>query len=146
MDVNPVAKIISRAFHQLSIDSNNLLLSGILDVENIIAKHSLIREELEKEDLWKTVNKQFQYITLDKKLFKFIIDIQQDQSANIPECESQSLFSNTRDLVKSMLRLWRISEYTIQSSSINKSTWEHDILDPIVKYITYNLEEDIFMR
>ncbi|CAG8663115.1 7174_t:CDS:1, partial [Gigaspora rosea] len=41
MDVNPVAKLISKVFYKLSIAPNNLL-SEILDVENIIIKHTLI--------------------------------------------------------------------------------------------------------
>ncbi|CAG8810131.1 3685_t:CDS:2, partial [Gigaspora margarita] len=116
MNINPVAKIISQVFHKLSITPNDLLLSRILDVENIIVKHTLIREELEKINLWKTVYEQIQYTQLDERLIEFILE------------------------------LWRTPEYTMQSPSINKSTWEYDVLDPIVKFITYDLEEDIFIR
>ncbi|KAF0552007.1 hypothetical protein F8M41_022820 [Gigaspora margarita] len=140
MDVNPVVKLISKVFHKLFIAPNDLLLSGILDVENIIVRHKLIREELEKINLWNTVDKQIQHIPLDKKLIKFILEIQQNPFVNIQECENQSLFSNTKDL------LWRTPEYGTQSPSINESTWEHDMLNPIIKYITYDLEEDIFIR
>ncbi|CAG8829625.1 36474_t:CDS:2, partial [Gigaspora margarita] len=140
MDVNPVAKIISQVFHKLSIAPNDLLLSGILDIENIIVRHTLIREELEKINLWKTVDEQIQYTPLDKRLIEFILEVQQNPFVNIQEGKNQSLFSSTKDL------LWRTPEYIMQSPSINESTWEHDILDPIVKYITYDLEEDIFIR
>ncbi|CAG8839778.1 14782_t:CDS:2, partial [Gigaspora margarita] len=140
MDVNPVVKLISKVFHKLSIAPNDLLLSGILDVENIIVRHQLIREELEKMNLWNTVDKQIQHMPLDKKLIEFILEIQQNPFVNIQECENQSLFSNTKDL------LWRTPEYRTQSPSINESTWVHDMLNPIIKYITYDLEEDIFIR
>ncbi|CAG8788890.1 19284_t:CDS:2, partial [Gigaspora margarita] len=99
-----------------------------------------IREELEKKNLWNKVNEQIQYVKLNKRLVEFILEVQQNPFINIPKCENQSLFSNTKDL------LWRIPEYIMQSSSINKSTWEHNILDSIIKYITYDLEDDIFIR
>ncbi|CAG8746636.1 26028_t:CDS:2, partial [Gigaspora margarita] len=118
MDVNPVAKIISQVFHKLSITPNDLLLSGILNIENIIVRYTLIREEL----------------------IEFILEVQRNLFVNIHEGKNQSLFSSTKDL------LWRTPEYTMQSPSINESTWKHDVLDPIVKFITYDLEEDIFIR
>ncbi|CAG8800595.1 12077_t:CDS:2, partial [Dentiscutata erythropus] len=126
-----------KVFHNLSITPNDPLLSGILDIENIIVRHTLIKKELERENLWKTVDEQIQHMPLNKRLIEFILDIlevQQNPSVNIQECENQSLFSNTKDLVN------------CGGSSINESTWEHDVLNPIVKYITYDLEEDIFIR
>ncbi|CAG8835058.1 18026_t:CDS:2, partial [Gigaspora margarita] len=73
-------------------------------------------------------------------LIEFILEVQQNPFVNIQEGKNQLLFSSTKDL------LWRTSEYIMQSPSINESIWEHDILDPIVKYIIYDLEEDIFIR
>ncbi|CAG8810253.1 11019_t:CDS:2, partial [Racocetra persica] len=87
----------------------------------------------------KAVDEQIQHISLDKRLIEFILEVQQNLSVNIQEYKNQSLFSNTKDLVKT-------PEYKMQSLSINESIWEHDVLDPIVKYITYDLEEDIFIR
>ncbi|CAG8842094.1 18731_t:CDS:2, partial [Gigaspora margarita] len=64
--------------------------------------------------------------------------VQQNPFVNIQEGKNQSLFSSTKDL--------QTPEYIMQNTSINESIWEHDILDHIVKYIIYDLEEDIFIR
>ncbi|CAG8439936.1 8604_t:CDS:2 [Cetraspora pellucida] len=146
MDINQVAKIISQTFHKISIVSNDLLLSGIIDVENIIVRHMQIRDALEKRNLWDAVNEQIRHIPLEKSLENFILDVRHNPFINIPEYEDKSLFSNTKDLVNSMLGLWKIPEYQMQSFSINESTWEHDALQPIVKFITYDLEDDLFVR
>ncbi|CAG8604245.1 38804_t:CDS:2 [Gigaspora margarita] len=109
MDVNPVAKIISQVFHKLSIAPNDLLLSGILDVENIIVRHTLIREELEKINLWKTVDEQIQYIPLDKRLIKFILKVQQNPFVNIQEGKFSNLNSVKIFLFQSHILLIAIS-------------------------------------
>ncbi|CAG8585335.1 14573_t:CDS:2, partial [Racocetra fulgida] len=60
--------------YYLSIAPNDLLLSGILDIENIIIQHAQIIEELEKKNLWNTVNKQIQHVKLNKRLVEFILE------------------------------------------------------------------------
>ncbi|CAG8564930.1 43562_t:CDS:2, partial [Gigaspora margarita] len=105
-----------------------------------------IRDALEKKNLWDAINEQIQHIPLEKSLEKFILDVRDNPFINIPEHVNKSLFSNTKDLVNSMLKLWKIPEYKIQSLSINESTWEHDTLQHIVKFITHDLEDDLFVR
>ncbi|CAG8687412.1 175_t:CDS:2, partial [Scutellospora calospora] len=110
-------------------------------VENIIVRYMQIKDALEKKNLWDAVNEPIQQIPLEKSLEKFILDVRDNPFINIPEYVNKSLFSNTKDLVNSM-----IPEYKIQSPSINESTWEHDALQPIVKFITHDLEDDLFVR
>ncbi|RIB30799.1 hypothetical protein C2G38_2238064 [Gigaspora rosea] len=57
-----------------------------------------------------------------------------------------SLFVRIKNLVDSILRIWKNPEYQTPRPNINESTWGHNVLKPIFDFIDYDLESELLIR
>ncbi|CAG8776773.1 16051_t:CDS:2, partial [Racocetra fulgida] len=73
MNVNQTVKTISKTFSEVMLSSNDLLLSGILDIEALDTLNSPIKTALKKENLWSAVKGLLPINPLPNELQNFIV-------------------------------------------------------------------------
>ncbi|CAG8566468.1 12161_t:CDS:2 [Dentiscutata erythropus] len=140
-----IVKTISNAFSKVELSSNDLLLSGILDIETLDTPNSPIKKALQGIRLWDNVKETLLPKQLPDGLKKFIKNQFLADNALIPDHDNR-LYQNTLILIDSIKRLWRIPSVQSCSTKVNESSWAHYVLQPIVNFIVDFLESDIFIR
>jgi len=75
-------------------------------------------------------------------LNNFIIQYIQNESGET----KTELFKQTRKLIDSLLRIWKLSAYKSRSARINESTYTHDVLAPITSFLNFGFEESLWIR
>ena len=102
MNVNEIVKTISNAFSKVKLSSNDLLLSGILDVEALDTLNSPIKKTLQEIRLWNDVKETLVPKLLPNSLKKFIINQVRAGNALIPDDGDCLLYQKTQILIDSM--------------------------------------------
>ncbi|KAF0501889.1 hypothetical protein F8M41_019881 [Gigaspora margarita] len=146
MDVNETVKTISKAFSKVTLSSNDLLLSGILDIESLNTLNSPIKEALHKKRLWSAVKEDLQLKPLPEGLKEFIIHYVETDNASISVPFDNSLFNKTRSLIDAVKKLWRMPKLQSCFAKYNESSWSHYALQPIMNFITDYKESDLCIR
>ncbi|CAG8745065.1 12135_t:CDS:2, partial [Gigaspora rosea] len=146
IDVSETVKAISNAFSKVELSSNDLLLSGILDVEALDTSNSPIKKALQEIRLWDNVKETLLLKRLPDGLKKFIIKQVCTGNALIPDDNDCLLYRKTQILIDSIKRLWRIPSVQSCSTKVNESSWAHYVLQPIVNFIVDFKESDICIR
>ncbi|CAG8588880.1 1723_t:CDS:2 [Dentiscutata erythropus] len=100
---------------------------------------------LQKKELWKIVKEPIEFLSLPNNVEQFVMKCIKSKNIKIPK-EHTSLFVRIKNLVDSMLRLWKNPKYQKCRPNINESTWGHNILKPIIDFIEYDLESEILIR
>jgi len=123
-------------------DYNDVILSGILYVEDVKIKYPYIFKRLNRKKKW---TEFCSIIILDKiplLLNNFIIQYVQNESGETPS----PLFKQTRKLIDSMLFIWKLSPYKNRSTRINESTYSHDAIAHITSFLNYEFEDSLWIR
>ncbi|CAG8466028.1 25168_t:CDS:2 [Gigaspora margarita] len=131
MNVSEIVKMISNAFSKVELSSNDLLLSGILNVEALDTSNSSIKKALQEIKLWDN---------------KFIKNQVRAGNSLIPNNGDCLLYLRTQILIDSIKRLWRMPMLQLGSTKFNESSWAHYVLQPIVNFIVDFKESDICIR
>ncbi|CAG8553397.1 21847_t:CDS:2 [Gigaspora rosea] len=96
-----IVKTISNAFSKVELSSNDLLLSGILDIETLDTPNSPIKKALQGIRLWDNVKETLLPKQLPDGLKKFIKNQFLADNALIPDHDNR-LYRNTLILIDSM--------------------------------------------
>ncbi|CAG8538361.1 22942_t:CDS:2, partial [Cetraspora pellucida] len=99
--VNETVKTISNAFGKVGLRNNDLLLSGILDIESLDAKNSPIKEALIMRNLWSDVKETIKIKLLPDGLKEFINEHVKTGDAVLP-AYNKDLYRRTRCLIDAM--------------------------------------------
>ncbi|CAG8804698.1 27684_t:CDS:2 [Gigaspora margarita] len=97
-----IIKTISNAFSKVELSSNDLLLSGILDVEALDISNSPIKKALQEIRRWNNVKETLLPKQLPDRLKKFIINQVRTGNALIPDNDDCLLYQKTQILIDSM--------------------------------------------
>jgi len=110
---------------------NDPLLSGIIDKDYIIYNHPIINKKISQAE-WEEfseVEEDFLDSTIpieDSRILKWI---------NKVKNEEDSLRQSIKTLISDLKFVWNNKHYQQRSPMINESTFTHDILSPILKFI-----------
>ncbi|CAG8838660.1 6073_t:CDS:1, partial [Cetraspora pellucida] len=97
-EVNETVKTISKAFGNVMLRTNDLLLSGILDIESLDALNSPIKDALIKRNLWSDVKGTLKINPLPDGLKEFINEYVETGDAALP-AYNKDLYRRTRCLI-----------------------------------------------
>ncbi|CAG8712095.1 21675_t:CDS:2, partial [Gigaspora rosea] len=143
-NINDIAKVLSREIWNLNLKPDDLILSGILDIEELREKNPEFLEMLNMQD--SSFEEIILRLSLPGKLPSFIKNYLCRKEMKIPNDEYKSLYISTRTFINSMRSIWKKKEYQNNSPKINESTWSHSAVDAIMKFIEADMEEDLFIR
>ncbi|CAG8504983.1 11628_t:CDS:1, partial [Cetraspora pellucida] len=101
MNVSEIVKTISNAFSKVELSLNDLLLSGILDVEALDTSSSPIKKALQEIRLWNSVKETLLPKLLPNRLKNFIINQVRAGNALIPNDGDHLLYRKTQILIDS---------------------------------------------
>ncbi|CAG8765983.1 15713_t:CDS:2, partial [Dentiscutata erythropus] len=146
MNVNETVQTISKAFSKVALSSNDLLLSGILDIESLNTLNSPIKEALRTKKLWSAVKEDLKIKPLPEGLKEFIINYVNTNNASISAPFDNNLLYKTCSLIDAIKKLWRIPKLQSCFAKYNESSWSHNVLQPIVNFITDYKEADLCIR
>ncbi|CAG8600836.1 1234_t:CDS:2, partial [Dentiscutata erythropus] len=99
INVNQTVQTISKAFSKVALSSNDLLLSGILDIESLNTLNSPIKEALRTKKLWSAVKEDLKIKPLLEGLKEFIINYVNTDNAPISAPFDNNLLYKTRSLI-----------------------------------------------
>ncbi|CAG8477295.1 30583_t:CDS:2, partial [Gigaspora margarita] len=139
---NEVVKVFSKMVYSIRFKPDELLLSGIIDIKYIEVHHKELEKEYRNKRIWDKLDEKFLIQDLPPSLKNFIEEYIFNQDTEIPKevnLKEKKLFRATRNLLDRILPLWDAFNYK-PGSFINESTWAHDIIDPISRFI----KTDIF--
>jgi len=113
------------------LDDNDPLLSGIIDKDYIIFNHHTINKKVTHTewDEFSEVDEEFQETTIpydDNHILKWINEIKN---------KDDSLRDSIKTLIGDLKFVWNNKHYQQRSPMINESTFSHDILSPVLKFI-----------
>ncbi|CAG8616539.1 8391_t:CDS:2 [Racocetra fulgida] len=97
-------KIVARTLPRMSLSSNNLILSGILDIPTLISENTpTIMKALKKKKLWKLVKEPIELLSLLDEVEQFVTKYIERKNKNIKIPKKHtSLFARIKNLVNSM--------------------------------------------
>ncbi|CAG8589494.1 2350_t:CDS:2, partial [Racocetra persica] len=144
-NVNDIVKILSQEIWNLNLKPNDLILSGILDTEEIRERNPEFLHILHDASLLNIFEEMIPRLPLPGKLSSFIRKYLSGKEMRIPN-EYKSLYTSTRTFIDSIRSIWKKREYQNNSPRINESTWSHCAIDAIMKFIETDMEEDLFIR
>ncbi|CAG8790855.1 11278_t:CDS:2, partial [Dentiscutata erythropus] len=144
-NVNEIVKILSREIWNLNLKPNDLILSGILDTEEIRERNPEFLRMLHDENMSNIFEEMIPRLSLPGKLSSFIRKYLSGKEMRIPD-KYRSLYTSTRTFIDSIRSIWKKREYQNNSPRINESTWSHCAIDAIMKFIEADMEEVLFIR
>lgn len=125
--ISTIAKNVS----SLNLVGDDPILSGIIDSDHVRLHHPIIDRNVNEDD-WK----EFSKIDLNDKVFPYD---EQRVTRWIDKAKKDHTDSDLKRSIKSLIRdfsyVWVNSYYQKRSILINESTFTHDILAPILKFI-----------
>lgn len=133
-------KVVANNIMKIELLENDPLLSGILDMRSL---QKNIIEGLKLYDVWNEVNESINIIDLPEGLEEYMRNyMNKNERHNIPENVFESelfdLFVACRNLASSIIRTKKIQMYS-KHEEIHESTWSHDLANPIIQLLFYNL-------
>ena len=113
------------------MDDHDPLLSRIIDKDYIIFNHPTINKKVTHTewDEFSEVDEDFQDTTIpydDNHILKWINEIKN---------KDDSLRDSIKTLIGDLKFVWNNKHYQQRSPMINESTFTHDILSPVLKFI-----------
>ncbi|CAG8840695.1 14396_t:CDS:2, partial [Gigaspora margarita] len=105
--------------------------------------HKELKNAYQSEGIWNELSKNIQIQVLPNHLKKFIEEYILNQKTEISKkinSKDKLLFRATRNLLDRILSLCDAFNYKT-NLSVNESTWAHDIIDPICRFISFDLSE-----
>jgi hypothetical protein len=141
-DLPDVVRIVSKTIKLDLLVKNDVLLSGIIDTSSL---HLDIVTELKLANKWEEVNEKPINEALPNGILEFIYEyIQREEKHQIPvefyESINFELFNASRHLVSCLLQIRKKRMY-LRSDKVLESTYDHDIMDPIEKFLLWDLCE-----
>ncbi|CAG8475758.1 19266_t:CDS:2, partial [Racocetra persica] len=95
----------------------------------------------EHAGIWKEINEKIPIKEVKLPLKEFIKNYINSQETELPKdisTKKQKKFRAIQLLLDHILLLWEAPHYKAKSS-INESTWAHNIIDPICQFLNFNL-------
>ncbi|GBB87129.1 hypothetical protein RclHR1_13590004 [Rhizophagus clarus] len=129
---NKVISTVAKNVSKLKLEKNDPILSGIIDPNHIKEHHSIIDVNVEEDD-WNEFcefsSDDDNLLFEDRKIKKWIDKIRNDK---------MTLKSSIKALIRDISYVWNNNNYQKRSPIINESTFTHDVLSPILKFVAPN--------
>jgi len=139
-----VAKILSNSYSKIQIEKlDDLILSGIIYIDQIEADFNNFVRDLKKKNLWIEFKGAINLIDVPLSSNKFILEYI-NSSGEITG--NNCMLKEIAILIDSIKRLWKNPHYQNRSSRINESTYTHDLLINIMQFLSYGFEEYFWIR
>lgn len=125
---------------------NDIILSGILYIEQLETEYEILIKDLKKRNLWSEFKSVVSPFNMPLSLNKFIINYINDTQKEIPSFTDEISFKEVAILIDSIKRVWKMPQYQNKSNRINESSYTHDLLIHIMNFLSFGFEKEFWIR